>query len=53
VFTGNQLVVVIGIIVAAMILYFALVFGRAAVLKAEIAKERQKIEMQLGQGVRR
>lgn len=50
--TGHQLVIIFGILAVAVILYFALVFGRAAKIKAQISKEKKEVQVELGKRVR-
>jgi len=52
VLTGGQLVTIFAILAIAIILFFALVFGRAAKVKAELSKEKQRLEVELGRTVR-
>lgn len=50
--TGNQLVIIFGILATAIIIYFAFVFGRAARIKAQINKEKKELEVEVGRRVR-
>ncbi len=50
--SGSQLVVIIGILATAIIVYFAFVFGRAAKIKARIDKEKKEFEVEAGKKVR-
>lgn len=50
--TGNQLVMIFGILATAVIIYFAFVFGRAARIKAQINKEKKEFEVAAGKMVR-
>jgi hypothetical protein len=50
--TGNQIVLTFGILAIAIVLYFAFIFGRAAKIKAEIRKEKIRIEIGAGEKVR-
>jgi len=51
-FGGNQLVAIFGILALAVIIYFVIVFGRTARIQAEIGKEKQRLEVEIGKKVR-
>jgi uncharacterized membrane protein YqjE len=50
--TGTHLVLIVCILVFALVIYFSFVFGRAAVLRAEITKTKKMIELKAGEKVR-
>lgn len=50
--SGTQLVIMIGILASSFVIYFALVFGRAARIKAEISETRKLLEIEAGKKVR-
>ena len=47
-----EFVAIFGILASAIIVYFAFVFGRSARIKAEIAKEKKRLEVEVGRKVR-
>jgi hypothetical protein len=49
---GNQLVIIFGMMIAGLVIYFSFVFGRAARVKMEITKTKKAIEMSSGANVR-
>jgi hypothetical protein len=50
--SGNQLVMIFGILAVAIIIYFAFVFGRAARIKAQITREKHELQVEAGKKVR-
>jgi hypothetical protein len=50
-FTGTQVVWLIGIVVAGLLVYFAMVFWREFSVRAEISESEKRIDLALGKSV--
>src|SRR6185369_5156411 len=50
--SGTHLVIIFGILAAAIIIYFSFVFGRAAKIRAEISETKKLIEVSSGDKAR-
>ncbi len=51
--SGTHLTIIFVVMIFAFIIYFAYVFGRAAIIKAEMNDTKHKLEISAGEDVRR
>lgn len=51
--SGNHLVIIFGMLIAALVIYYSFVFGRSAKVRMEISKTKKLLEISSGEKVRK
>ena len=51
--SGQELVILFGLMIFGLVIYFSFVFGRAAKLRLEISETKKSLEMSSGENVRK
>jgi len=51
--SGDNLVFIFGMMIAALVIYFSFVFGRAAKIRMEVSKTKKLIELASAENVRK